>query len=32
MSRNALEWSKNFSWDYSARRFEGVLRRLVDER
>ena len=32
MSRNALEWSKKFSWDDSARRFEEVLKNLVDER
>lgn len=32
LSRCALEWSKQFSWNYSAKQFEKVLRRAVDER
>ncbi|MFX0201448.1 MAG: glycosyltransferase family 4 protein, partial [Candidatus Hodarchaeota archaeon] len=30
LSSNALEFSKNFDWDTSAREFEGVLRALCD--
>jgi glycosyltransferase involved in cell wall biosynthesis len=26
LSRNALEWSKKFSWDKSAEEFESVIR------
>jgi glycosyltransferase involved in cell wall biosynthesis len=30
LNSNALEFSRNFDWDKSARKFEGVLRALCD--
>jgi len=32
LSRNAIEWAKQFSWDSSAKKFEKVLEGLVNGR
>jgi len=28
LSRNAIEWAKQFSWDKSAEKFERIVRNL----
>jgi glycosyltransferase involved in cell wall biosynthesis len=32
MSKNAYEWSKQFTWKRSAARFEGILRNIINKK
>ena len=32
LSRNAIEWAKQFNWDKSAEEFERLIKTIVDTR